>query len=244
MNLEDDKAGNSARVEAYLDQVLVPLTHRLSAFHQQELRRELRAHLWERIALYRELGSSEQDAVTEALKQFGGAEDFLREWRREWTKTRPKAALREIVAATRTALLLSLPGLLIACLSSPRWAHPHVISVNQFAWAPDWMRWCQLSYVAAGWAGFSLDFVLLPLAVGAAVGRLVPRHAEIGMLSALAAIIVLTDWCFLPNAPNLAQFLWDGSYLMFVCGVYWLSVACTAAALTGWWTRRYRKVVA
>lgn len=232
------------RLEAYLDEILAPLARRLSPFQQGELRRELREHLWERIASYRKLGSSEEDAVTEALKQFGGAEGFLREWRLEWTKTTPQATLREIGAATRTAFLLLLPALLIACLSSPRWAHPHVISVSQFAWAPDWMRWCQLSYVVSGWAGFSLDFVLLPLAVGAAVGRLVPRHAGTGMLSALAVIVVLTDWCLLPNAPNLGQFLWDGSYLMFVCAVYWLPLACTTAALTSWWTRRRRKVLA
>ncbi len=228
----------SRRVEVYLDQVLAPLTRRLSMFQQGELRRELREHLWERIASYRELGRSKEDAVTEALTQFGGAEDFLREWRQEWTKMTPQATLREIGAATRTALLLSLPALLIACLSSPAWAHPHGFTTNQFVWAPDWMRWCQLSYVASGWASFTLDFVLLPLAVGAAAGHLAPRHAGIGMLSALAAVIVLTDWCLLPNAPNLAQFLWDGSYLMFVCAVYWLPLACTAAALTGWWTRR------
>ena len=237
---------NSAppRVEAYLDQVLAPLTRRLSAFHQQELRRELRAHLGERISAYQELGITEDNAVTEALRQFGGAEDFLQQWQQEWTKTTPQATLREIGVATRTALLLSLPALLIACLGWPDWAHPHSFSANQFAWAPDWMRWCQLSYVASGWASFSLDFVLLPVAVGAAMGRFVPRHAGLGMLSALAAIIVLTDWCLLPNAPNLGQFLWDSSYLLFVLGFYWLPVACTTAAMASWWTQRQRKVLA
>ena len=233
------------RVEAYLDQVLAPLVHRLSPFHRNELRRELREHLWERIASYRELGSSEEQAVMETLKQFGGAEDFLREWRRAWTKTTPQATLREIGAATRTALLLSLPALLIACLSSPMQAHPHRIYMNQFAWAPDWMSWCQLSYVPSGWAGFTLDFVLLPGAVGAAIGRLTPRHAGVGMLSAMAAIIALTEWCvFSPVAFSLGQSVGNCSYLMFVCSVYWLPVACTAAVLTSWGTRCQRKVFA
>ena len=76
-------ASGPRRVEAYLDQILAPLARRLSPFHREELRRELREHLWARVDAYRELGQSENEAVTEALRQFGGAEDFTRQWRRE-----------------------------------------------------------------------------------------------------------------------------------------------------------------
>ena len=66
------------RVEAYLDQILAPLARRLSPFHREELRRELREHLWARVDAYRELGQSENEAVTEALRQFGGDENAVR----------------------------------------------------------------------------------------------------------------------------------------------------------------------
>ena len=72
-------ASTPQRVEAYLELILAPLAHRLSSFHQEELRRELREHLWARVDAYRELGQPEQEAITEALQQFGGAEDFLRQ---------------------------------------------------------------------------------------------------------------------------------------------------------------------
>ena len=229
----------SRRVEAYLDQVLAPLARRLSPFQRGELRRELREHLWERIASYRELGSSEDDAVTEALKQFGGAESFLREWRQEWTRTTPQATLREIGTATRTALLLSLPALLITCLGSPVWSH--TIFLNQLAWAPAWMRYCWITHITAGWAGFGLDLILLPLAVGAGVGRLAPQQAAIGMLAALSVEIVLTDWYFLPTVLNFHGFMWPLSDQIFICSIFWLPLACTSAAISGWWTQKQRK---
>ncbi len=232
---------NSAprRVEAYLDQVLAPLTHRLSAFHQQELRRELRTHLWERVNAYQELGMTEDNAVTEALRQFGGAEDFLRQWQQEWRKTPPQDILREIGIATRCALLLSIPALLITCLSSPVWLH--VIYQTQLAWAPKWMQLGGFTDVTSGWASFGLNLILLPLAVGAAVGRLVPHRAGLGMLTALTLEIILTDWYLLPVVLNLGWFAERLTEQIFICSILWLPLACTAAALTGWWTQKQEK---
>jgi hypothetical protein len=232
---------NSAprRVEAYLDQVLAPLTRSLSAFHQQELRRELRTHLWERVSAYQELGHSENDAVTEALRQFGGAEDFLKQWRLEWQKTPPQAVLREIATATRCALLLSLPALLMTCPGSTAWQH--IIYQTQLAWAPKWMQLCGFTEVTSGWASFGLDLILLPLAVGTAVGRLVPRRAGLGMLTALTLEIVLTDWYLLPAVLNLGWFTERLSEQIFLCSMSWLPLACASAALSGWWTQKHRK---
>ena len=92
----DPLASGPLRVEAYLDQILAPLARRLSPFYREELRRELREHLWARVDAYGELGQPEDEAVTEALRQFGGAEDFARQWRREWTKTPQRLTLREV----------------------------------------------------------------------------------------------------------------------------------------------------
>ena len=110
----DSSTPASRRVEAYLDVILAPLARRLSPFHREELRRELRAHLWARVEAYRELGQPEDEAVTEALCQFGGAEDFTRQWLREWTKTPSRITLHEVWEAARPTLRLSLVPLLLA----------------------------------------------------------------------------------------------------------------------------------
>ena len=114
----DLRTSTPRRVEAYLDQILAPLARRLSPFHRDELRRELREHLWARVDAYRELGQSEENAVTEALRQFGGAKDFTRQWRREWMKTPPRVTLREVWEAMRPAFRLSLTALVFV----PAWA--------------------------------------------------------------------------------------------------------------------------
>jgi hypothetical protein len=235
---------NSAprRVEAYLDQVLAPLTRRLSTFHQQELRRELRTHLWERVSAYDELGMTEDQAITEALRQFGGAEDFLRQWQREWRKTPPQAVLREIATATRCALLLSLPALLITCLGSPPFG-----AMQGGSWIPipDWMYNFPLAYVTSGWVSFGLNLVFLPLTVGAAVGRLAPQRAALGMFAALTVEIVLTGCSLLPTVLNSGWFTEHLSVHLseqiFLCSIFWLPLACTSAALTGWWPQKRTK---
>lgn len=121
MSFESSNPDNSARLEAYLDQVLTPLTRQLTLFHQQELRRELKAHLWERVDAYRELGQSEDDAVTEALRQFGGAEDFLRQWRQEWAQAARADARGGLWQATLAGLRLSALFLLLAYMPVIVW---------------------------------------------------------------------------------------------------------------------------
>ena len=228
------------RLEAYLDQVLAPLTHRLSPFHREELRRELREHLWERVTGYCELGMAQDEAVIEALRQFGGAEDFLRQWHQEWLKTTTQATLREMWAAAYCALLLSLPALLVACRTSHGltvWSH--CLDTSQIAWAPKWMQASQIVYVVSGWDSFALNFVVLPLALGVAVGRVIPERAGIGMLAALTIEIVIGKWLGLgTDTPNLGRVVYSFSELMFICSATWLPLACTTAALTGWWTQR------
>jgi len=215
----DPRASAPRRVEAYLDQILAPLA--------------LREHLWARVAAYRELGHLEDEAVTEALRQFGGAEDFLRQWRREWMKTTPQATLREVWQATCYALLFSSPALLMTCPDSVAWWRE--INVSHFAWAPEWMRACGIPVIASGWGSFAFDFALLPIAFGAAVGRFTPRCAAVGTLAALAMEVALTD-PFMWRLPG--EFLNGMSYQVFTCTVAWLPLACTTAALTGWWARR------
>lgn len=227
---------NTARVDAYLDQVLAPLTRRLSRFQQGELRRELRAHLWERIDAYRELGHSEDEAVTEALKQFGGADDFLKQWRQEWVKTTPQATLREIGAAMRSALLLSLPALLIAC---------GISEASRFAETSGGMVRGGVIESSVVLIGGIINYAALPLILGAAAGRLIPQRAVIGILAALTAELafcwgianLLYEFHGL-NDSALSMFGASIGFSIFVCSAAWLPLACTSAALTGWWTQK------
>ena len=230
---------NSAphRVEAYLDQVLAPLARRLSPFHRDELRRELRTHLWERVGAYQELGMNEADAVTEALRQFGGAEDFLRQWQREWMKTTSRVTLPEVWQATRLALPLSVSALLLACL-------PVILLV------------CQLDFYGTGswwyshWQAFNqawyLEIALLPAGFGLLLGRFIPRQAVLGVFGALSAEVVaarliyaLTSWLW----PELDLYTPWG-LLTSTLVLIWMPIACASAALTGWRMRRHRKVLA
>ena len=217
------------RVEAYLDQILAPLARRLSPFHREELRRELREHLWARVDAYRELGQPEEEAVTEALRQFGGAEDFLRQWRREWMKTPPKVTLREFWEATRPALRLSL----IVLLSVPATiALAGFVAFDSPLGGP---------FLGALFNMYSVGAVVLsPLALGLVQSRRAPQRPGLGMFGALSVQIVglnALTWLsgrFLPDQSPVIHCL-DALLLV---AFFWLPMVCATAALGGRWARR------
>ncbi len=171
-----------SRVEAYLDQILAPLARRLSPFHQDELRRELRGHLWARVDAYRELGMAEIEAVTEAMLQFGGAEDFLHQWQCAWTLAARDTARRELWHATLAGLYLSLPTLLLACTPVIVWVSQSRLYGHPIPWLKPWLEGhsSQLGSPLA-WT----DFVVLPAVLGIAIGRRIPRRAGLGAFIAL-----------------------------------------------------------
>src|SRR5437868_3014731 len=74
-----------ARIEAYLDRALGRRAGwsgsgcLLPASDSQELRLEMRAHVEALIDAYRELGSTDDEAVTEALRRFGDARVLRRD---------------------------------------------------------------------------------------------------------------------------------------------------------------------
>lgn len=234
---------NAQRVEAFLDQLLVPLGHNLSDFHQDELRRELRAHLWGRIDAYRELGQSETDAVTEALKQFGGAENFARQWRREWSQAARPMATGGLWQATLAGLRLSAAALLLACAPVIVWVSLAPVYGHDVPWLRVWLG------DNAAWFGPCIgwtDFVLLPALLGIAIGRRTPQRAGSGAFLALVSEIVtgamldgfgLRHW---PRHPVISDILGQAALLEFA----WLPTTCLAAALTGWWMQRRRRVIA
>ena len=221
----------SRRVEAYLDLILAPLSRRLSPFHRAELRRELREHLWARVDAYSELGQSEEEAVTEALRQFGGAEDFTRQWRREWAPQ--SVTLREVWAATRLALPLSVAAFLLACL-------PPIFAAYQM-WVYSTDSWLYIHYDTFNHIWLCLIF-LLPCALGLSVGQRAGRSAVLGMFGALATV------CLSGCLVNIiGGYLWEqmtflgpSAGLIGLLAAVWMPVSCTAAAVGGKWARRFR----
>ena len=223
------------RVEAYLDQILAPLARKLSPFHREELRRELREHLWARVDAYRELGQSEDGAVTESLRQFGGAEDFLRQWRREWVKTPPKVTLGGVWEAARPALWLSPLALLSACLPFLLWLYAYSFLHS----TPRLSSWLDQYSPLLGWTLFGVDALLLPILLGFAVAHRSPQRAALGTFTALSIQMALG--CLLYWVSGL---LWPGGLMadnlasvLFLMAV-WLPMSCTTAALASRWARR------
>lgn len=159
-----DSTATECRVEAYLDDILAPLARRLPDAERAELRRELRAHLWGRVDAYRELGQSEDEAVAGALGQFGGAEDFARQWTREWHSLR--LASRVACTAGQQALGLTFAG--IAAALAPfgliEWAYEAYYNTRLGRFLDD-----DHQILTFGLLAFS--FFLVPVLVGIKQGR-------------------------------------------------------------------------
>ncbi len=220
----DSSTPASRRVEAYLDVILAPLARRLSPFHREELRRELRAHLWARVEAYRELGQPEDEAVTEALCQFGGAEDFTRQWLREWTKTPSRVTLHEVWEAARPALRLSLVALLLA---------PATVALAGFL---AFQSQIGGPFLGALFNVYLISVVFLsPVALGLAQRHQAARRPGSGMFAALSMEIVGLSaliWLagrFLPDQSRSIQSL----NALLLLAFFWLPIACASAAFGG-----------
>ena len=225
----------SARVEAYLSQLLVPLTRNLSDFHREELRREMRAHLWGRVDAYRELGQPEDEAVTEALKQFGGAEDFTRHWRSEWVMQEQRGTVQEIVAAAWPALKLCLPLLVMAWVAA-RFLGYIVVNALPSTYTGALLTVYADSIIAVCGAAF----FALSLWCGFRQGRRNPRRGGLGMFAALGIIIAAGSGLYeVSAATGLDRTVLGGLMVSLpLMAAAWMPTACLAAVLGGWRTRR------
>ena len=239
MNSENSNPDNNVRVEAYLDQVLAPLTRQLSPFYRDELRRELKAHLWERVEAYSELGQPEDDAVTEALRQFGGAENFPRQWRLEWAQAARADARGGLWQATLAGLRLSGFFLLLACTPVVVWVAQAPLYGHVIPWLKPWLDGhpSQIGALLA-WS----DLVVLPAVLGIAIGLRSPLRAGSGaflaLLGEIAAGAVLdgTGLKLWPHFPVFSDIL--GQAALMECA--WLPITCVFASLTGWAMRRLK----
>lgn len=238
MNREPDPHPQSyapRRVEAYLDAVLTSLPRRLSAFQISELRRELRTHLWERVAAYEELGQTEDEAVTEALQQFGGGKDFVTQWRRGWTKTPHRVTLREICEATRISFRPTLNGLAAAIL-------PVVLVVGSYSALHGSPAGAFMFSIRAPiyWSVNVFAFVGMPVLIGIRQERRLPGRAVIGLTAMLSVLGLVASLLYqigegaVPGSPVVEVPL---GYLLVLTAA-WIPIAGGTAALTGWWARR------
>ena len=228
---------SASRLEAYLDQLLVPLARNLSDFHREELRRELRAHLWGRVDAYRELDYSEDDAVTEALRQFGGANDFARQWRQEWIVGERCSACHEIFTAAISALRLSLPAL------AGTWLGVYLLGLIVVNALPSTYVGGLLTVYDHVLFGLSSTiFFGTSLWTGSIQGRRAPKRSGWGMFAALSAVIVAGSAASLLGTRfGLEGTTCGGFYTsMPLMAAAWLPTACLAAAVSGWHTQRKR----
>jgi len=231
----------SARVEAYLDQLLVPLARNLSPFHRDDLRRELRTHLWGRVDAYRELDYSEEDAMTEALKQFGGAGDFARQWRQEWVISKQRSAWAEIYQASLSALRLSVPAL------AATWLGVYLLGravMNALPTAYLGSLLIVYDYALLGLSG--TVFFGTSLWTGSIQGRRAPKRSGWGMFAALGTVIIAGSAASLLGTEfGLEGTLCGGFYTSIpLMAAAWMPTACLAAAVSGWLTQKRKRVLA
>ncbi len=237
----EPEPSNSSRLEAYLDQLLVPLARNLSGFHREELRRELRAHLRGRVDAYLEMGHAEEDAVTEALRQFGGAEDFTRQWRQEWVTSERHSAWREIQASAWSALRLAVPALVVTWLVA--YVLGYVLSyVVLHALPTTYTGALLVVYEQALLTAVIVEFVGLSLWAGIVQGRHAPRRSGWGMFAALSMVIMAgSATSLLGTEFGLEGTLCGGFYTSIpLMAAAWMPTACLAAAVSGWHTQRKR----
>jgi len=231
----------TSRVEAYLDQLLVPLARNLSPFHRDDLRRELRTHLWGRVDAYRELDYSEEDAMTEALKQFGGAGDFARQWRQEWVISKQRSAWAEIYQASLSALRLSVPAL------AATWLGVYLLGravMNALPTAYLGSLLIVYDYALLGLSG--TVFFGTSLWTGSIQGRRAPKRSGWGMFAALGTVIIAGSAASLLGTEfGLEGTLCGGFYTSIpLMAAAWMPTACLAAAVSGWLTQKRKRVLA
>ena len=233
--MEDFQSSAPRRVEAYLDTVLASLPRRLSAFQVSELRRELRTHLWERVAAYEELGQTEDDAVTEALQQFGGSKDFVKQWRWEWRKPAMRIMAREVWEAMRLSFWPTLLGLGAAIL-------PVVLVVGTYSVLNGSPAGAFMFSVRTPiyWLVNAFAFVGTPVLLGIRQERRLPKQAVIGLTATLSVLgLVASLLCQIgekaaPGSPVVEVPLG----FLLVLTAAWIPIAGGTAALTGWWAHR------
>ncbi|MCW3052502.1 MAG: hypothetical protein JWN14_1672 [Chthonomonadales bacterium] len=93
-----------ARIDGYLDRSCAPLFRTLPQEEAAEQRAEMRSHMESMVAAYIELGSSEIEAVSLTLEQFGSEQSVERAWRQECDTVQAEAGRGTFWSAIRPTL--------------------------------------------------------------------------------------------------------------------------------------------
>jgi hypothetical protein len=226
MSLSIYGEGPDPRVEDYLDRVCAPLVGRVQYAERVELRTELRAHLEALIAACGELGVAPEEAVRQALAQFGAPGSVAQAWLRGWERTAPEARASSPLPATWIGMRCFglATGIGVALLAA-------VANANEDG----------ATLIAPTLA------LVPPILAGFATGmRASARHA-LGAFFALAATIAATvgaatglSYCITGSVPWNASFdAWRSMVgnlvgLAAIQAVFWLPLGCASAALGGW----------
>jgi hypothetical protein len=201
------------RIEEYLDHLCVPLVRRVPYAIRAELRVELRAHIDALIDASLELGRPPDEAVRDALMQFGDPRALGSEWLRGWNGGRlaspvPSARPAACVALRCFGLATSMAvALLVASMLDPQ----------------------RLSFFGPLWP--LVLVLLMPLLAGLATGWLSPARQALGTFYALAFLIAVTSL-----GGSVLVNGWDFNALpalSIVQSVCWIPIGCGAAALGG-----------
>jgi len=179
-----------ARVAAYLEPL--PKTQR-----NNELR-EMRQHLLNAIIINREFGQSDEDAVQEAIRQFGAPEiiggDVLLAWRRGVARDRRN--FWAVVLYTPIVLSSLLYFFMVSTDILPRvWPASNVFFLHHMALCNAYVH--------------SLVFLAFGL-TGVVLGALVPKQAVRGVCIRMASsLCAWLAWIGRVRFPtNTGQFLW------------------------------------
>jgi hypothetical protein len=199
------EATPDVRLEDYLDHLCAPLVGRVAYARRQEMRAEWRAHLDALVEAYVELGSTPDEAVTQALRQFGDARDLGRQWARSWKRKRvqPQSIRSPLLAAL--GVFSAASALSAALLGAP----------------------IGLPFDPSSLLLPLLGFVL-PASAGLLTGWLARGRHAMGTFYALSLLIPLTAASGHTSAVDVAAAL--GAAQLFC----WMPIGCTAAMLGGW----------
>jgi hypothetical protein len=214
-------SGSDPRIDDYLDHLYAPLVGRVPYDVRQQIRSELRTHLEALVAAGQEIGASPDQAIREALAQFGDPRRVAREWIRSWRRSAPPGGAESARPATLVALgtfgvATSLALALFATL---------------MASAP-----------VAPWAGLWVPFLVcvVPLLAGLTTGILSPARHALGTFYALALLTTVTtlgtSWLAALAADTpLSELIAVG----MMQGLFWIPIGCASAAFGGWLRQKH-----
>jgi uncharacterized membrane protein len=213
------------RLDAYVARLDRHLA-RLPVWRREEELREIRQHLAALVMAYQELGSSEGEAVSLALAQFGppaqNARDLRRAWRRQQERVEVGPSVRRAFAWFGPLAVLSMAGTLLSGRSEP----------------------AGLATLLTGLAG------VLSLFAGWRIGRDAPGQGYVKAIAAVSAVL-LVHWASIlvvlllacaplvcgVSLPPLTETIPSDQFALFGAGCALGGLSAIAASIMPEWGR-------